>query len=107
MGEQIKIRESNFELLRIVAMLLVILVHIVATFNFPTIEDISKAPIESFGFNLASTLSLGAIHLFVLISGYFGIRLSVRSVFSLLFQVVFYLFAIHSIIISINGGGGI
>ncbi len=100
-------RESNFELLRIVAMLLVILVHVVATFHYPNFDEISTCPVSSFGFNLASALSLGSIHLFVLISGYFGIRLSVKSVSSFTFQVVFYLFTIHLLFVLLNGGGRI
>ena len=83
-----KERESNFELLRIICMLMVMIVHAIGYINE---EDL---------FNLRGTLNhfLGhfctvCVNGFVMISGWFGIKASWRGAAKLLFQV-FYITAI-------------
>ncbi len=107
MENRIKVRESNFELLRIVAMFLVIIAHVTFAFTIPTFEMITAKPISSWSLNFFSDLSLGSIHLFVLISGYFGIRIKLKSLLSLLFQVVFYLIIIYFAVMLIRGEGDV
>lgn len=87
-----KIRQSNFELLRIVLMLLVLLIHYVPV----RIKDMTG------GVNIADnvvqdvinlelrSLSIVCVNCFVLISGYWGIRLKLKSFLNLLFQMVFW-----------------
>ena len=84
-------RKSNIELLRIVSMLLVLFLHA----NYPslgsvTVSDIQSAPLPSFGRALAEQLCIIAVNVFVFISGWFGIKPSVKGFCSLMFQVLFY-----------------
>ncbi len=85
-------RDSNMELLRIVAMLLVMVVHAdfrallvpsVADFFDDTYRTIMRLAIES--------LSIICVNTFVLLSGWFGIRFRFERLFEFLFQVFFFL----------------
>lgn len=77
-------RKSNIELLRIVAMAMIVVYHVIIHGIAPTgilpktIPPMLCAPVI-FGVNL-----------FVLISGYFGIKLSWRSFLSLMYIIAFY-----------------
>lgn len=84
-------RESNIELLRIVAMLLVLLLHA----NYFSLGDVKLADVERFPLNsfckaFAEQLCIICVNVFVLISGWFGIKPSLRGGLSLLFQVYFF-----------------
>lgn len=78
-----KIRSSNMELLRIVAMCFIVLHHfwchgmLYSQFTFPAYEFLE-------GF------SMGGVDLFIMISGFFGIRLSWKSVVGLALTVAFF-----------------
>lgn len=79
------------ELLRIVAMMLVLLIHY--TNNYPfTPESVSDAPLPTFVYIELKSLSSVCVNCFVLISGFFGIRWRAKSFVSLLFQILFWLF---------------
>lgn len=98
-----KVRQSNVELLRIIAMFLVLIVHANFTsISCPNINDVETAPISSFLRILTQSLSLICVNLFVLISGYFGINPKAKSIFNLIFQVVF--FRIIAILVVIGLG---
>ena len=77
-------RQSNFELLRLVSMLMVMMCHAIGYINQ---EDL----VGTSGFvRLAvSQLVLVCVNVFVMISGWFGIKASWKGVGALLFQVVF------------------
>lgn len=89
-------RKSNLELLRIVAMLLVLLTHYVSTrisieeyplvsnsvFNIPSFHSILNMELES--------LSFVCVNCFVLISGYFRIKFKWHSFANLFFQILFW-----------------
>lgn len=86
-----KQRESNFEALRITAMMMVVLLHC----NYFVLGDvdvvaIDTSPIESFFRMFWDQLCTPCVNLFILISGWFGIRPKLKGSISLLFQVVFY-----------------
>ena len=93
-------RKSNIELLRIIAMAMVLIVH--ANFwslGAPTIEEYQINPL-GFGFrNLFEALAIGCVDIFILISGYFGIRPKLRSFCSFVFQCLFFLISIYLIAI--------
>lgn len=94
-----KERLSNFELLRFIAMLMILLVHAnYATLGGVSIADCEQDPIPSFARMLFEQISIVAVNVFILISGWFGIKATIKGATSLIFQVVFY-----SIIISILG----
>lgn len=84
-------RESNFELLRIIAMMMVLLVHAnYLSLGRPTPEAISNAPFGSFIQSFAQQLCIICVNLFILISGWFKIKVSFKGLASFLFQILFY-----------------
>jgi len=86
-----KMRQSNMELLRIIAMLLVMVVH--ANFRalpVPTAMEINAAPMSKFLMFFTEAISVIAVDLFILLSGWFGIRPKAKRLGELLFQVLFF-----------------
>ena len=85
-------RQSNIELLRIVAMLAVIAVHLDgASLGLPhPVYDMSSLCARDWWRLFVEAITIVGVNCFTLISGYFGIRSSVRgfAVFSL--QCLFY-----------------
>ncbi len=84
-------RASNIELLRIVAMMMIVLLHA----NYYSIGGVSPEDVEVFDIGIflkavAEQLCIIGVNLFVLISGWFGIRPSVKGAVSLMFQVWFF-----------------
>ena len=84
-------RESNIELCRILAMLLVLLLH-ANYFSLGEVEysDIQVNKVGALLKAFAEQLCIICVNVFVLISGWFGIRPNVKGGLSLLFQVFFY-----------------
>ncbi len=83
-------RDSSIELLRIIAMLLVLMVH--ASFkalDAPTMEDVLNSPISSFLRFLSESISIICVNVFILITGWFSIRPKVSRFCGLVFQVLF------------------
>lgn len=91
-----KIRQSNLELGRIIAMIMILNLHcnrvpgFCETMPFLLSECFRKAT------------SICAVNFFVLISGYFGIKCCTKSIFNLLFQLYFYVFLGYAIALSIG-----
>lgn len=90
-------RESNMELARIIAMLLITISHfvlILGLFVYPKDEFISasdiSSPLSYWGRILIYSLSTVGVNLFVLISGYFKIRLTWKSLLHFILLCVFY-----------------
>lgn len=84
-------RDSNMELLRIIAMFMVMILH--ADFlanNMPTVEEYASNPLSSLTRVLFESLSAVAVNVFVLISGWFGMKFRWKSVLNILFQCLFY-----------------
>lgn len=86
-----KVRDSNMELLRIVSMLLVMIVHAdFRTLGWPSLVDFKsddlllRFQIESF--------SIICVNVFVLLSGWYGIRYKWKRLYAFFFQVFFFLF---------------
>lgn len=86
-----KERQSNFELLRIIAMLMVVLVHC-NYYSLGAIDQISviNNPSSSFIRIFTEQLTIICVNVFILISGWFGIRPSLKGAVSILFQIIFY-----------------
>lgn len=93
-------RKSNIELLRIVSMLMIMTHHFIIHALYPNVMD-GDAPVGAIWLN---ALCYVAVNCFVLISGYFTIRLSWRRILSYLFMVIFYAFVIN-LAIRLNAGG--
>lgn len=70
-----KIRDSNIELLRILAMFMVLLVHAdFFSLGIPSVEDIQNNQLDSFWRIFFEAVNIPCVNIFVLISGYFGIK---------------------------------
>lgn len=83
------------ELLRIVAMFLVLVVHAdFFSLGQPTALDKRTAPFASFMRYFTESVSIVCVNVFVLLSGWFGIKPSIRGAGNFLFQCVFYRFAL-------------
>lgn len=83
-----QLRLSNIELLRIVAMLMILVLHVQVDGIESTYDD--TIDINHFTSFLFEAISIVGVNLFILISGYFGIHLRRRSVANILFQIYFF-----------------
>ena len=98
-----KVRDSNIELLRIVAMILVLFLHS----NYFSLGGVELYNIQtlihpSYIRALAEQLCIICVNLYVFISGWFGIKPSIKGVLSLLFQVLFFHILISIIVLCIG-----
>ena len=83
-------RQSNMELLRIIAMLLVLVVHAnVKSIGAPTLIELEYAPLPSFLRLFSQAMSIVCVNTFILISGWFGIRPKTHRFTEFIFQVLF------------------
>lgn len=97
------VRRSNMELLRIVAMLLVMIVHAsFLAFGKPTTGYCHKDGAGSFAVFFFESMSVVCVNLFVLLSGWFGIKLKLKKIAEMLFQVFFFAFLILTALIVVN-----
>ena len=78
-------RNSNTELLRILAMFMILLIHA----NYKTFGAPSGISLSTFLRSSLESFTLSAIPLFVLISGYWGITLKIEKIGALVFQTLF------------------
>lgn len=88
--KNIRGRDSNFELLRIVAMMLVMLVHA----NYLSLGNVTQSELHTMPLTamvriVCEQLCIVSVNLFVLLSGWFGIRPTVKKFASLIFQILF------------------
>lgn len=86
-----KERNAAFELLRIISMVMVLIVHAdYGALGQPTLTDLRDSGVLNIttrvGFEVVAII---AVNLFILISGYFGIRATKEKVFKLLYQCWF------------------
>ncbi|MBO7607678.1 MAG: hypothetical protein J6T28_08710 [Paludibacteraceae bacterium] len=86
-------RKSNFEALRLLSMLMVLNLH--SFWGYYSDRGFCQA----LDFLREST-SICAVNVFILISGYFGIRWRMKGLYNLLFQVAFYSFAVYLFCVS-------
>lgn len=84
------IRKSNFELLRLVTMLLIVLLH-VNYYSLGVIDETSFITgLPTYTRLFFELFCIIGVNVFVLISGWFSIKPSFAKLASLLFQVTFY-----------------
>lgn len=85
------VRDSNMELLRIIAMLLVMIVH--ANFRalpVPTAEETNTETISSILRFFTESFSIICVNLFILLSGWYGIKIKIKRLLEFIFQVLFF-----------------
>ncbi|MDD7273536.1 MAG: acyltransferase family protein [Prevotella sp.] len=98
-----KERSSNIELLRIFAIFFVLICHsLIKIAGVPTTEEIINAPFNSFFQILIYSISIAGVDIFILISGWFGIRYSKNGILKLLFHIFFLLGNIYLFFILIG-----
>lgn len=84
-------RQSGIELLRLIAMLMVLMLHAnFLSFGRPSSEDLLSDPFSSIGRLFAEHLCIVAVNVYILISGWFGIHPKTKSIVNLLLQVFTY-----------------
>lgn len=86
-------RDSNMELLRILAMLGILVVH--ADFfalGAPSKEECMNAPLVSTWRYLIENITIISVNLFVLLSGWYGIHPKKKRILEFLFQILFFNF---------------
>jgi len=101
--KQEKTRDSNMELLRLTAMLLVMVVH--ASYRAlpkPTPESIASDPISMFLQITVESFSVMGVNVFVMLSGWYGIRLRWSRLLELFFQVAFFTFLCFGILYALT-----
>lgn len=98
-----KERESNFELLRIICMLMIVFLHTLGHGG-----GLTNTNVNSFNFfisNLIESLSIVAVNVYVIITGYFSINKTKINIYKLLIlyaQMYFYSILISSVFILIK-----
>ena len=87
---EVKQRQSSFELLRLICMMMVIIGHVnYGKEGWPTQALINEMPWLYLWRVLVNQFTIISVPVFVMISGWFGIRPSVRGFCNILFQVFF------------------
>ena len=90
MNNEKKVRQSNLELLRVVAMLMVVVLHSTfTTFGYARANMVQAHPARWLGIITAASVCMGCVNLFVLITGWFGTSFRPRGIVRILLQVVF------------------
>lgn len=84
-------RESNIELLRIIAMWYILVHHLIVYAIYPDVMiGQNGVTSEYVAYSLLEGFMYVAVDVFILISGYFGIKLRARRFWSLYLQCAFY-----------------
>lgn len=103
MKPKVKIRESNFELLRLIAMIMVIVVHVdFGSVGWPTATDLQDQFSTTVMKILVESFCIVCVDVFVLISGWFGIRPSAKKLAGFFFQCVLF----HWTLVGLPSVGG-
>lgn len=98
MNTKLKPRNSSIELLRILLMVFIVMHHVVSSVIAPAFSSHAWACFD--------VLLHTAVIIFVLISGYFGIRFSWKRLLSLVLQIIFYSVLLFALVSLIKGRWG-
>lgn len=89
-------RQSNIELLRIVAMFLVLLVHAdFYSLGAPSAADCAHNPLDAMFRVYFQAISIMCVNIFVGISGWFGIHPTANGICNFIFQCLFWIVGIY------------
>lgn len=87
-----KVRQSNMELLRIVAMFMVMMFHCnFHTLGMPSFNEVVTHPLDNFMFFVVQAISVMCVNVFVLLSGWFGIHPTIKGGSKFIFQILFFM----------------
>lgn len=98
-------RQSNMELLRLVAMLFVLVFVLHANYwslGYPGQADLLGSPLSASVRVALAHLAIVAVNVFVLLSGWFGIRPKWRGLAGLLFQAFFFPVALAGVFLALG-----
>ncbi len=83
------VRESNFELLRNLAMFMVLIIHAnFVSLPTPMEPELTAAPIATIFRYLTESLGIVSVNIFILISGWFRINTNAKRVLKFVFQIL-------------------
>lgn len=89
-------RNSCFELLRILAMFMILTLHAdFFSLGTPTVSDLSGNTISAFTRIAIEMIAISGVNVFVLISGWFGINPTFKGVVKFLFQCLFIVIGLY------------
>lgn len=97
LGKEIHLRDSGIELLRIISMFLVLVVH--SNFFSLGIPHYEVWKFDGVMQTFIQSIAIVCVNVFVMISGWFGIRAQKKSFISFLFQIIFFFFGIYTILL--------
>lgn len=84
-----KVRQSNMELLRIIAMFMILVIHAnMIALQRPTSAELISNPIATTTRYFIESFGIMGVNIFVMLSGWFLIKTRAKSFYSLVFQVV-------------------
>lgn len=95
-----KTRDSNFELLRIIAMFMVLVLH--ANFwaiDGPSHSDFMLTPVQATTRTIIEMLSIVSVNVFILISGWFGIKASMKGFSKFIFQCLYFYILVYGMML--------
>lgn len=97
-----KVRQSNIELLRMIAMFMILVIHAnMVSLPHPTTDDLLSNTIPTITRYFIESFGIVGVDIFVLISGWFLINTRAKSFYSFFFQIlmlwggVFFTYALH------------
>ena len=103
LGGKSKTRQSNIELLRIIAMFLVLILHSgFSTVKSPTTPEVHEQFLQPFTRFLFESLSIACVDIFVLISGWFGIRPTKKRLLNFLFQSFYFIIGVYLVMVALG-----
>lgn len=90
MTKTYKTRESNIELLRLISMFFILILHAnYLSLGYPSANDFHYNAISTSFRTIIEFLTIVAVNVFVLISGWFGINPKIKGLINIIFQVTF------------------
>ena len=96
-------RESSIELLRIVAMMLIMVGHCYVRFHpLPQEGAMADSPLTSFLDVMLSCITTTGVGIFIAISGWFGIKFKTQGLAKYLFMVFFTLWTVYGIALALH-----
>ena len=92
-----KLRNSNIEILRILCMLFIIGGHVIMNY-----KNDELGTLEYYISNILRSFFIVAVNCYVIISGYFSIKLNIKKLLKMSMQISFYSIVIYLIMVLIN-----
>lgn len=91
------------ELLRIIAMLMILIIHSdFLAIGAPTESEFHNSPAGAFFRTFWELAGVIGVNIFVMISGFFGIRFSIRRTVNFIFQIFYWLLIVGILLIVLN-----